>query len=589
MEQQSRWSVEPPVTPTTNTASSGTITSGVVTGNMTESGTAHEFSQLVRNSEYEAIVRALATAESTETIVNLLTGYDEEGHTALHWAAFLPRVELVEALLAYVGRGNNVCVDLGSKAEPQLGQTPLHWAVISGRVENVRAFLEAGAEPDVADAKGYDAAVHAAQYGHVDVLHVLLGVRPALACSADSTNNSLVQWAAYYNHLSAVRYLTVVQGVSPDSPDESGSTALHRAAAGDRTAIVDALLRAGADFRAKDADGCTPLQLAPPHTRTAGLLRQWVSGVATVDCPRPKRYTLKRYILVVFFYVVLVLSLERYYSLVIRGHTSLPSPFSSLYTHIFFFFCVCVCFVTHLYTTFRNPGDITRGDVDQFVRYIEQAIRRGDSNVRLLSSAYCVFCFAERPLRSKHSRDRDVCVRRFDHECPWVNNSVGLYTHKALLLLVISTITAQVLFIHAMFLVASAERSNPRDYTFLVLLQHPTVCALIVIHIVIAIFCTVLCVTHARLIVRGMTTYEAIMAGHHEKPLKHQYDHGIWTNIMAFLTSTGPGTEIAQIPSPSSIFSFFPKSFGNLRIFSRKKVASIFHNRDSILPTNNRP
>ncbi|CCW69518.1 unnamed protein product [Phytomonas sp. Hart1] len=42
----------------------------------------------------------------------------------------------------------------------------------------------------------------------------------------------------------------------------------------------------------------------------------------------------------------------------------------------------------------------------------------------------CPTCCIPRPSRSKHCRYCDICVRRFDHHCPWINNDVAEGTHR---------------------------------------------------------------------------------------------------------------------------------------------------------------
>ncbi|XP_077986775.1 palmitoyltransferase ZDHHC12-B-like [Glandiceps talaboti] len=42
----------------------------------------------------------------------------------------------------------------------------------------------------------------------------------------------------------------------------------------------------------------------------------------------------------------------------------------------------------------------------------------------------CSFCKIIQPMRVKHCRDCEHCVRRFDHHCPWLDNCVGERNHR---------------------------------------------------------------------------------------------------------------------------------------------------------------
>jgi ankyrin repeat protein len=56
-------------------------------------------------------------------------------------------------------------------------------------------------------------------------------------------------------------------GANPNAQDENGMTALHLAALHGRHELVDMLVAAGADLRAKENTNCTPAQIAAAYNR----------------------------------------------------------------------------------------------------------------------------------------------------------------------------------------------------------------------------------------------------------------------------------------------------------------------------------
>lgn len=464
---------------------------------------------------------------------------DEQGHTPLHWASMLESSTLLLQVLSCVNA--NRPIDVRSSADAQAGQTPLHWACVSGRVQSVQLLLERGADPAALDEKGYSAATHVVHYGRVDLLHIILQKSPALVSVADEEGHTLLQWAAYYDHTPVVAYLLAVRGVDPDAGDQTGMTALHRAAQRDRFGVAETLLRNSADTSCKNASGKTPADLACAGSRTAHLLGLWGKGILTTRQPVPSRHALPKYGLVLFYYSLVIASYLKYYSELIRG------DMFGLGWNIVFHISLLVSVASHVRATFADPGDIPKGTAEDLLLFIEDVLARGTSEVALVPSAYCYTCLSPRPPRSKHSRERDRCVKLFDHECPWVNNTVGLYTHKALLLLVFSTAIVEWLFIDAMILGLIA---NPAVSSLLeAFSEKPLTCLLVLIHAMVSVFCVMLFATHIRLVLRGRTTYEHLVAVR-DKITTNPYDFGMWKNFTSFLTSTGPGT--GRLPLPIS-------------------------------------
>lgn len=452
---------------------------------------------------------------------------DDDGHSALHWGAMSDDASVLSLLLSSLSASRPV--DMRATAVAQAGQTPLHWACVAGNVNAVLSLLARGADPAAIDAKGYSSATHAVHYGRIDLLHVLLNRCPSLIALSDEEGHTLLQWAAYYDHIGTVAYLLKVQKIDPDEADVSGMTPLHRAAQRDQPAVTEVLLRAGADVTSRNAAGKTPEELVSGGSGTKALLRMWRRGILTTAKPVHSRHTLPKYGLVIFYWVLGLVSYLKYHA-VLMG--SVPVGIAvNLFMHV----ALIVSVASHLTATFADPGDVRKGNSESFKEYIEHVLSNGTSEFELVPSVYCFTCLAPRPPRSKHSRERDRCVMKFDHECPWVNNTIGLYTHKPLLLLVVSTGAAECAFIYIM--VSVIANTPGVTSVFAALVESPLLCMLILMHFCVSLFCVMLLLTHVRLVLRGQTTYEHLTATK-DKQTSNPYDFGWRNNLVSFLTSS---------------------------------------------------
>ncbi|MCZ6574765.1 MAG: ankyrin repeat domain-containing protein [Planctomycetota bacterium] len=115
----------------------------------------------------------------------------------------------------------------------------LHDAVKDGAAKTVAILIEYGADPNATDAKGWTPLHHAAYLGHRDVVLVLLRTKAEVDATEPAT----------------------------------GATALHFAAVKGRRQVVQALLIGGADPKAKDGRGRTPLDLAAGDGEIVKLLQ----------------------------------------------------------------------------------------------------------------------------------------------------------------------------------------------------------------------------------------------------------------------------------------------------------------------------
>lgn len=82
------------------------------------------------------------------------------------------------------------------------------------------------------------------------------------------------------------------------------------------------------------------------------------------------------------------------------------------------------------------------------------------------ASKVCATALVQKPLRSKHCRETDTLIARFDHFCPWTLNAIGKNNHGHFLGYLISTWIIQVTHGYAVY---QDERSVVGNITLFLL------------------------------------------------------------------------------------------------------------------------
>lgn len=161
-----------------------------------------------------------------------------DGTTALHWAAYHDRGDIVEKLLA---------AGAAADRSNRYGITPLLIACQNGNEAIVEALLVAGANVNASQRGGETALMIAARTGKSGAVQVLLD-HGAKVDASENHGQTALMWAATEGH-AAVVSLLLQQGADLKCRLKSGFTALLFAAREGKSAVVDTLLKAGADPR----------------------------------------------------------------------------------------------------------------------------------------------------------------------------------------------------------------------------------------------------------------------------------------------------------------------------------------------------
>ena len=139
-----------------------------------------------------------------------------------------------------------------------------------GTVEDVKKCIERHNDVNMADAQGYNAALHAAIHGHIRVTKVLVEQGNADLNMKAKDRNTPLHAAAAGGHVSLVTYL-LRNKVDIEAQNSDGWTALNLAAQNGHREVVHMLLDEGADPDLPATEQWTPMMSAALNGHTEAI------------------------------------------------------------------------------------------------------------------------------------------------------------------------------------------------------------------------------------------------------------------------------------------------------------------------------
>ncbi|MFN0076633.1 MAG: ankyrin repeat domain-containing protein [Prosthecobacter sp.] len=188
-----------------------------------------DFPALAEMQEWSAVSAQLAAKAD-------LNAVQADGTTALHWAAYHDKADIVAQMLAAGARAD---------AANRYGITPLLLACQNGSESIVRALLKAGADANAKQRGGETALMIASRTGKPGAVKALIE-KGAKIDAQDRTGQTALMWAAAEGHAEVIELL-IQKGADVKHRLKSGFTAFLFAAREGKAAAVKKLLQHGAD------------------------------------------------------------------------------------------------------------------------------------------------------------------------------------------------------------------------------------------------------------------------------------------------------------------------------------------------------
>ncbi|KAI9734514.1 MAG: palmitoyltransferase akr1 [Cirrosporium novae-zelandiae] len=538
---------------------------------------------------------------------------DQEGITALHWAAINNHYATCQYLI-------ESGADVNAKGGEAVA-TPAMWAVQRCHYYIVNLLLQHGADTTLTDIQGYNL-LHLATFDGNIFLMVLLLHQDMPVDLQDPQGHTCLMWAAFKGYPACVDML-LKWGANVHVADENGFTALHWALVKGSLGCIQKLIEYGSDRFVETTTHKTPATVADEMKTTRFWYRAldecgfddngnpkpipFPISLLTKSASRVNKFFFFWPFLILFLVMWILSSMVIYAAIPIAlmvaygmqsvtkailpwcpSHmrhihktpflagvfagslfwagvrwmtTILPNTWSTNYImNMFFGASIGLCGYFYVYTMLENPGYISKlASRSQQKAVIEELL----SIWKYDEDNFCMQCMFRRPLRSKHCKRCGRCVAKHDHHCPWVNSCIGANNHRHFFMYILFMEIAIILFVR-LTLAHLENLPDLPDSTCNILAS--SICGLILPDTFTVVLCvwstlqsvwvTMLLIVQSVQIARAQTTYEN-MRSHTSVSQSSHAAAAITSSLSGASSMTGAGPDPASHPNHHHHDGFF--------------------------------
>jgi len=492
--------------------------------------------------EHFCVKESPFTLEQLENLISEsqadLNAEDEMGNSALLQVLGCQNIDeerAVEVIHLMIKHG----ADVNKQNSNQ--ESPLVWAIYRGLLSVVKLLLDYGADKNV-KVDGTTLQHFAAASFSCVVLEFLWLVWKVDYEVLDSHGKTPLMYSAERNEPIHIRWL-IAHGVDVFKTDSLGETALFKAVRQESNSAVWVLLEVEPyrQLRVKNRRDLTVLKLAEYlklsiYRELNCLARRerhffysrfdrYTGNVYRLNPRRWTAFKLKILYIVVEFFVIIQLSVHFF-----SKDTIVPS--------VFLIILIIFGIFWYIWLFYSDPGYVPTtvgshprksGSLSQALLTPEHIEEYHTAIILAKKVRVCTTCKIVVPFRSKHCKELDRCVYRYDHYCPFVGNAIGLKNHRLFVLFLSWNVVCISLYFYLLY--KWVQRQSNADqfkhikthiFEFILLTILPGIACFILL-----IFAFSLLVNNLYLISRNLTTNEYI----NYKKYEYLFQDGIYKNV----------------------------------------------------------